>query len=281
MISDARVSSLGTVFRTLGREGCEGFEHVDPQFTALSKLRSCGMLSTQLAALNGLVSYVLTMRGEEFWALFAGFVVSRCGGLNDFRDCVKLVKEFTVRFNKLGLEAKLRRLDRIAGCEGAFKKLNLGDLEGYVHDISHCLGCSDESKTVVFSAKMAYYTLKSMGIEVNVSRIPIPVDRRVTSVTLTSGLVSPEAGRVGLDSLEDLTQDLMKHPELVRRAWDLVSRVSGVPALNLDAPLWLIGGYVKLRRASEIITSLRALGVTVSEEVLTQLVNELTYVLRS
>ncbi len=281
MISDARVSSLGAVFRTLGREGCESFESVDPQFTALRKLRSCGTSSTQLAALNGLVSYVLTMRGEEFWELFAGFVAGRCGDLNSFRDCVKLVKEFTVGFNKLGLEAKLKRLDRTAGCEEAFKKLNLGDLEGYVRDVSRCLGCSSESKTVVFSAKMAYYALRSMDIEVNVSRIPIPVDRRVTLVALTSGLVSPEARRVGLDSLEGLTQDLMRRPELVRRAWGLVSKVSGVPALNLDAPLWLIGGYVKLGRVPEIITNLRVLRVTVNEEVLIQLVSELTYALRN
>ncbi|MEM0015093.1 MAG: N-glycosylase/DNA lyase [Zestosphaera sp.] len=284
LVEDTRVGPLGNVFKTLGREGCEDFERVDPQFIALSKLlKVCGPPSVWLAALNGLITYMLTMHGEDFWTLFTEFAAGRCGGLRSLKDAVRLVSEFTSLHNRLSLEAKLRRLGRAALCGEAFEKLSFGDLRGYVSSISRCISVDEDSKTVVFSAKMAYYVLKSGGLEADVSGIPIPVDRRVALVTLTSGLVSSGRGlSATLEGLEGLAQNLMKHPNIVREAWDLVSRASGVPAMKMDAPLWLVGRYIKEGGVSttNIVRSLRDSGITIENEVLTSLVSELTHALR-
>lgn len=287
LIEVARVDPLGDVFKGLGDKGCEDFEHVDPQFIALSRLsKFCGTLSVWLAALNGLVSYMLSMRGEDFWTLFTEFAIRRCGSVRDYRGALELVSEFTSNYNRLSLKAKLGRLKRVALCYDAFEKLPSGDLRSYVSSVSHCLESGEDEKTIVFSAKIAYYVLKSVGIDADVTGIPIPADRRVTLVTLTSGLVNP-GGKLHtileLESLEDLTRDLMKRPNIVRRAWDLVSKASGVPAVKLDAVLWLVGRYVKCggNSVASIVKSLRELGVKVEEATLTRLVTELTYAFRS
>ncbi|MEM2681669.1 MAG: N-glycosylase/DNA lyase, partial [Zestosphaera sp.] len=101
-------------------------------------------------------------------------------------------------------------------------------------------------------------------------------------VTLTSGLLSPlKKSKNTLEKLENLAKELLKHPQNVRVVWDAVSEESGIPALLIDTPLWLIGGRIKMLKADEIVKSLRRLGLLVDELLLTRLVNELTYVLRT
>jgi len=282
VVNEERLRAVSSVFKYLGREGCEEFVRVDPQYVSLSKLpKFCGEVSVVFPAVNGLVSYALSMKGEEFWSLFADFVVGRCGGVRDFREVVKLVEEFTRNYNKLYLEVKVRRLNKVLGCGEAFRSLGKGRVKEYLSKISSCLETGKESKTVVFSAKMAYYVLKSIGVDADLSKIPIPVDRRVALVTLTSGLLTPRArsGRT-LKELEGLVEELLKRPESVRSVWDVVSEESGIPALLIDTPLWLIGGYIKTLGTREIVENLRDLGILIDDALLTRLVNELTYALR-
>lgn len=277
-----RVKAVSAVFKSLGREGCEEFIRVDPQYVSLSRLQSfCGAISVELATINGLVSYALSVKGEEFWRLFADFTASRCSEVRDFRGVVKLVEEFTRGYNKLYLEAKMRRLSKVLRCADAFESLRRGQIKEYLNKLSLCIDAEKESKTVVFSAKMAYYVLRSAGANADLSRIPIPVDRRVALVTLTSGLLSPHKRVKNMfKELEDLAEELLRHPKSVRIVWDAVSEESGIPALLIDTPLWLIGGYIKTLRTDEIVRNLRSLGLLISESLLTCLVNELTYALR-
>lgn len=281
--NEERVKAVSTVFKSLGREGCEEFIRVDPQYVSLSKLQSfCGAISVELATINGLVSYALSMKGEEFWRLFADFTASRCSEVGDFRGVVKLVEEFTRSYNKLYLEAKMRRLSKVLRCTDAFESLKKGQIKEYLNKLSSCIDVEKESKTVVFSAKMAYYVLRSAGVNTDLSRIPIPVDRRVALVTLTSGLLSPlKRVKNMFKELENLAEELLRHPKFVRIVWETVSEESGIPALLIDTPLWLIGGYIKTLRTDEIVRNLRSLGLLINESLLTHLVNELTYALRN
>ncbi|MEM1603697.1 MAG: N-glycosylase/DNA lyase [Zestosphaera sp.] len=283
LVNEERVKAVSTVFKSLGRDGCEEFIRVDPQYVSLSRLQSsCGAVSVELAAINGLVSYMLNMKGEEFWSLFADFITSKCSGVKDFKKTVELVEEFTRRYNKLYLDAKIRRLNKVLRCADAFESLKRGQIKEYLSRLSLCIDTERESKTVVFSAKMAYYTLRSAEVNADLTKISIPVDRRVALVTLTSGLLSPlKKSKNTLEKLENLAKELLKHPQNVRVVWDAVSEESGIPALLIDTPLWLIGGRIKMLKADEIVKSLRRLGLLVDELLLTRLVNELTYVLRT
>lgn len=282
-INRERVKAVGSVFRSLGRSGCEEFMLVDPQYVSLSRLQSfCGAISVELAAVNGLVSYALSMKGEEFWRLFSEFAASRCSEVRDFRGVVKLVEEFTRSYNKLYLEVKMRRLSKVLKCAELFESLKRRQIKEYLSKLSLCIDAEEESKTVVFSAKMAYYVLRSAGVDVDLSKISIPVDRRVALVTLTSGLLSPPRKVKNLfKELENLTEELLRRPKHVRMAWDAVSGESGIPALLIDIPLWLIGGHIKMVRTDEIIRNLRSLGLLIDEALLTHLVSELTYALRN
>lgn len=282
LISKERINVVSSIFKTLGRDGCEEFIRIDPQYVALSKLPSlCGVISIKLVAINSLVSYMLSVRGEEFWGLFADFAISRCGKVRDFKEAVEAVKEFTHNYNKLYLEAKIRRLSKVLRCGNAFNSLEKGYIKEYLSKLSSCLEVEENSKTLVFSAKMAYYVLKSIGVHADLSKIPIPVDRRVALVTLTSGLlIPPKKTKEASGRLEDLVTELLKHPEIVRKVWDVVSEESGIPALLIDAPIWLIGGYVKTSGTDEIVKNLRSLGILISESLLTRLVSELTLALR-
>ncbi|MEO3992748.1 MAG: N-glycosylase/DNA lyase [Desulfurococcaceae archaeon TW002] len=283
VINEERVKAVSSVFKSLGLEGCEEFVRVDPQYVSLSKLqRFCGEISVELAAINSLVSYMLSMKGEEFWNLFTDFTMSRCSEVRDLRGAVELVKEFTRNYNKLYLGVKMKRLDKVLKCADAFKSLRLGQIKEYLSKLSLCIDAEKESKTVVFSVKMAYYVLRSTKADANLSKISIPVDRRVALVTLTSGLLSPTRRTIKtFIELENLAEELLKHPKNVRIVWDIVSEESGIPALLIDTPLWLIGGYVKTSKASEIVKNLVNLGLLIDESLLTRLVSELTYILRT
>lgn len=283
LVDKERVKAVSYVFKSLGREGCEEFMRIDPQYVSLSRLRgSCGVLSVELAAINGLVSYMLSMKGEEFWSLFAEFIASRCGEIRDFREAVKLVEEFTRSYNKLYLEAKIKRLNKVLRCADAFESLKKGQIKEYLSMLSSCIDAGEESKTVVFSAKMAYYVLRSAGVDADLSKISIPVDRRIALITLTSGLLTPlKKTKRTFRELEELAEELLRHPKSVREVWDVVSEESGIPALLIDIPLWLIGGYIKTLKASEVVKTLKNLGLLIDEPLLKNLVSELTYVIRA
>jgi N-glycosylase/DNA lyase len=97
---------------------------------------------------------------------------------------------------------------------------------------------------------MYYYVCKGCGVEDFASNIPIPVDRRIAFVTLTSCLVMGECL-----NLKKCSYDLMKprYRRLVVEAWDKVSRETGIPCYRLDSLLWLIGRFIEYRDRGRIM----------------------------
>ena len=116
------------------------------------------------------------------------------------------------------------------------------DLRSFWADLARAVGAKPRAKTVVFAVKMLYYSLRAAGFKVRglPYEIPIPVDFRVSLMTLTSGLIAD--GAADFRSEARLLRE--RGAELVRRGWGLVSELSSVPALNMDVVLWLVGGAV-------------------------------------
>ncbi|PUA32549.1 MAG: hypothetical protein B7O98_07840 [Zestosphaera tikiterensis] len=277
-----RVKAVGEAFRSLGVDGCLAFEELDKQLRVVKDLVDlCGVArTTYLITANSLVSYMLRFRGEEFWSLFREFTLKRCNSVNDFTEAVELVKEFTKAYNNLSLEFKLRRLDSLIKCRELFKPLEKGDLRSYVAQVARCLSSEPYSKTVVFSAKMSYYVFRVAGLKAYLEGVNIPVDRRVSLITLTSGMVNVGTQAYGVKELMNYVDVLMREPKLVVEVWNEVSKVSGIPPIVIDAPVWIVGGYLSFNMGrEEIVKELinSGLGGRVDVNVLRRLIQELTY----
>ena len=251
-ISELRVAKVAKAFKEAGSLNfAKVFEEVDPQMGVARKLCGvAGALTPLLLAINACVSYLLTGRGEEYWSSFARYVASVRSYPRNYLEVIELVKDFVSRsrYHARGRVAKLSRLSKLLKCRvlSKFEDPNLEfirDPRTLLKTLVGCLGSSEYSKTLVFAVKMYYYGIKACyGKNMVLPRsIKIPVDRRIAYLTYTSGMVEvgDEVGR------EDIIETLMKRSRIVRLAWDRVSALSEIPPLHLDAPLWIIGRYVK------------------------------------
>ena len=276
LLSDERISAVAESFKNIGFKGIEAFENFDPQMKYAKELsKKCKALTPILLGINGLISYMLNKRGEEFWRLFADFSAERCWSISP----VRLVEEFTVKNNSFNLAAKLRRLKKLYGCSSLLESLRTTNLKEYWNLISTCVHAEKSSKTVVFSVKMFYYGLKALGYNIEVPpEIPIPVDRRISLITQTSGIVKSRE-KMDLKVLRAISKDLMKRRSKVQEAWFKVSRLSGFPPLLLDSPLWIIGGRINLGTKRSVARSLieEGLGDVIEYEKIWDLTKELLY----
>lgn len=253
------------------------FEDRDPQMMVAREIHDlCGRVCAAILAVNALVSYMLEVRGEEYWNALADYVRAH-GCPKGHEDVVDLVERFTARRNRRFLDAKLRRLRRLRACPDVVGLALEGDLRAFRSGIAKCLGSSPEAKTVVFSVKMAYYGLRASGERLRLPEdLPIPVDFRVAYVTYLSQMID-----VNDSTPRDAVKVLMSKPKAVRRVWGEVSRLSGIPPLNLDAPVWIIGRYVGLGRKTLVVDALRELSVVeeLGEARVRKLISELLYLL--
>ncbi len=277
-----RVRAVSEAFKNLGVSGCLAFEELDKQLEVVKDIVDfCGIMrATYLITANSVVSYMLKFRGEEFWNYFKEFTLKYCDSVKDFIEAIELVKEFTKLYNNLNLQYKLRRLDNLIKCREVFKLLEAGDLYSYVNQIAKCLSAEPYSKTIVFSAKMNYYIFRVTELKTRLEGITIPVDRRVSLITLTSGMVNAESLKHSVKELMKYVGVLMRKPKLVVEVWNEVSKVSGIPLVNIDAPVWIIGGYVSSGMSKEkIVEKLINSGLSrkVNADVIQKLVHELTY----
>jgi len=216
-------------------------ELLDPQMKAV------GDIVRRLGAKNGaayvvgvaLVSYMLSARGERHWFLAAEFAGEDVGEslLRFVRESPSLARFRVVR------ERRARRylvffVPRFLEKFEAYAS----DLRSFWVDLARAVGAKPQAKTVVFAVKMFYYSLRAAGFGVQglPREIPIPVDFRVSLMSLISGLVAGEAA----DFRSEARLLRERGAGLVRRGWGLVSELSSVPALNMDAVLWLVGGAV-------------------------------------
>ncbi len=257
--------------------GVQVFEDHDPQMIVARKIHGmCGRTCVAILAVNALVSYMLEVKGEEYWNSLADHVHMH-GCPKNLENVIELVEQFTIRRNRRFLEAKLRRLRKLRTCPDAVLLAMKGKLRLFRSQIAKCLGSSPEAKTVVFSVKMAYYGLRASGEELRLPEdLPIPVDFRVAYITYLSQMISIHAR-----TPQDAVKALMSKPKAVRKVWGEVSKLADIPPLNLDAPVWVIGRYLDLGRKTLVINALRKLGITqdLGETRVKRLINELLYLL--
>ena len=236
---------IAEVLRELGIDWIKNFEERDPQYIAISRL--CHELghdvemTLKLTMLNALVSYQLTGKGEDHWNYFANyFIKNRPTDLcNDFANYI-VNSRYLARYRD-------SRLRRIRSACPQMAKLSIGnylnDLASLWRFIARITNARGDEKTVVFAVKMAYYVGRACGLNVSIPMdIPIPVDYRVTVITICSGLI-PIMG--GPNNVTDLARELMTRRRAeIQRAWSEVSRLSGIPSLNLDSVIWVLGGLL-------------------------------------
>ncbi len=243
-IDHASVGRLASLFRYPDvQQLVDVAEEVDPQARAVESIleryrsfKKAALYVTGIAA----ISYMLSVKGEEHWTLAAQQASS-----DPATDLLKFVSSSpSVNF---GREARLKRVKKLLEYERFFySRIDQysADLSVLRNDLAGILKADRDAKTVVFAVKMFYYSAKKAGINVKVPlEIPIPVDRRVCLISLLSGVV-----RGGEPTLQSARLLLSKAPGLVRQAWDIVGRESGMPPLRIDALLWLLGGCYEERR---------------------------------
>ena len=269
--------AVAEAFKELGMGGVQVFEDHDPQMIVAREIHGmCGRVCVAVLAVNALVSYMLEVKGEEYWSSLADHV--RVHGCPESpEDVIELVERFTIRRNRRFLEAKLRRLRKLRTCPDVVVLALEGNLRLFRSRVAKCLGSPPEAKTVVFSVKMAYYGLRASGESLRLPEdLPIPVDFRVAYVTYLSQMISVHAR-----TPQDAVKAIMSKPKAARKVWGEVSKLAGIPPLNLDAPVWVIGRYVDLGRRTLVINALRKLGITqdLEETRVKKLVDELLYLL--
>ena len=236
---------IAEILHKLGINWVRDFETKDPQYIAVSRL--CRGLehdvemALKLTVLNALVSYQLTGKGEDHWNYFANyFIRNRPTDLcSDFINYI-INSRYLARFR----DSRLKRIKGVCPRVAGLSISNyLSDLSSLWRLIARITNTRGDEKTIVFAVKMAYYVGRACGFDVNVPMdIPIPVDYRVTVITICSGLM-PVMGSP--NNVADLARELMTRRRAeIQRAWSEVSRLSGIPPLNLDSIIWVLGGLL-------------------------------------
>ncbi|MEZ0394222.1 MAG: N-glycosylase/DNA lyase [Desulfurococcaceae archaeon] len=230
---------------------------LDPQMVAVrglvARLGSWGAIAV---VANALVSYNLSCRGEDYWLEFSRELAAE--GPGDVRRAHAAFLRAS-RCNRLGLEAKLRRLEKFYGSDPARKLAEdplaycgrLGELRD---EVARALGSSPGSKTIAFAAKMYYYALRALeGARADdCLEFPgeMPVDRRNALLSAASCIVVCQA------DLGECAEHLLRERSTAAEAWREVCAASGIPCAKLDTLTWLAVGALRdsgfdARRAAE------------------------------
>ncbi|BES82614.1 hypothetical protein PABY_21810 [Pyrodictium abyssi] len=247
MLDESRIAAVASVLRNIPASAVEVIELNDPQYAAIKKLVAVhGDRAVALAVANALISYRLSLPGEKYWLEFADWG-SRIPTPSAGKELVEAMKAFLAesRGNRMVVQQKARRLERAAPVlERVLREPGrYRDLGVLVKELAGVLGARPEEKTIVFAAKMAYYAYRALGLEVaGKNEIPVPLDRRMALLTSASGMINSTPDKVFTRYRLDAV-----------RAWQKVSRESGIPALHLDAVVWLPAHGIErnLRRGLE------------------------------
>lgn len=235
-----RARSVG---RALSRRGLvERLISSDPQMSAVKEiLRKLSFEEGTLFIVGvALVSYMLTRKGEEHWVLAASAAHA------PYQKALRRFVEKSPSLARLRSQ-RLVRLD--AYLEYAERLENLlrapeVDLDAFHSLLLRALRSSAESKTAAFAAKMLLYSCLASGRKFRGGwSIPMPVDIRVSLVSLTSGMVR---GWNCSSNLLALASELRSRwrPRLIS-LWRLVSEEAGFPPVMLDAAVWVPGGCIE------------------------------------
>lgn len=200
---------IAGVLRELGINWVRDFEERDPQYLAVAGLcRALGHdveTTLKLTILNALISYQLTGKGEDHWNYFANYFIGN-KPVDLCRDFINYVinSRYLARYR----ESRIRRVQNVCPQMAGLSLGNyLNDLESLWKLLSRVTNARGDEKTIVFAVKMAYYVGRACGLDISVPMdIPIPVDYRVTVITICSGLI-PVVGSP--NNVADLARDLM------------------------------------------------------------------------
>lgn len=216
----------------------------DPQYNAVQRIIDTLGFSEGTLYIIGvsLVSYMLSLRGERHWELAATYA-ERFGfpdGLISFAKNSPSLR----RYRKKRVERIQRYLsESVPRLKSVLSRDNV-DLLGITEALASTLNTSREAKTVVFAAKMAIYACHYQGKSVaNAEEIPIPVDHRVSLVSLTSGLVGGWRDIKRLPRTANILRD--KYRRKLQEMWKIVSKTSGTPALMIDNIVWVSGRCIE------------------------------------
>jgi len=280
-----RLKSISDTFLELGLNKAKAFEDFDPQLKA-AKLISyrCGSLTPHILFTNALITYQLSMDGETYWMRFTELVSDECP--SNYDEVLEVVIKGLKKLHKFAVSGKEKRLNKLRLCMDIYDLIPGGNVNLIRNRVSKCLGAGINDKTIVFSIKMIYYGVKSLGVDTLLPfDIPLPIDRRVVKISYTSGLIEIEGlNHYALDTYipYDKIVKNKQNLNILRDAWNTVSLKSSIPPLHLDTVLWLIGKYCNSRSKTHAFNSLiHDLG----EEILTRvgvkyvkmLINELLY----
>lgn len=276
-INEERVRELGEIIKEIGLKRILEIEKNDPQYKAIENLAK--LLDTKslcaLTLMNALVSYNLTSKGENYWFEFSDYFSKRKIDSELVIEMINFLK--TSKGNKLALNQKVSRLLRLK-TSGFIQKL-LKNFDDYSSDplklwrgIYLNVKSDKNSKTVVFSVKMFFYAYRASTGKLIIfpMNIPIPVDRRITKLTITSGIIDVKYNNLSI-------KHLMKTPEIVRKAWHMVSLTSKIPPLHIDSLIWPLGGlFVDYTQSNEKILERIRRFKGISLNIPQPLINKLT-----
>ncbi len=221
-------TELPKFLRSFSQEEILLLESRDRQYKALEKLFASlkePELFLKLIVINALLSYQLQMKGENYWETFSRFF-SQNPELSKFEEFLKL-------YNRRFLSSKLKRFKRVIKClekiieEGSILRFG-NNLKDLVRKLASCLNQREDSKTIVFAAKMFMYGYRiALGEEPKgLEDIAIPVDSRLSKI----------------------------NPD--KEFWKELSNKSGIPQIHLDAIFWIPAG-MKEEELKELPENLR------------------------
>lgn len=218
----SRARHLGLLIGRIGLHRVLEIEQRDPQLYSIRLLDKTVKSPDfyDLIVFNALISYRLRITGEAYWDLFANSV-------KEGEACETII-EFLKKHRALGINGKIRRLMAL---KGAGFRVS-ANLDAYKHDpyilltdLSKVLNSDRTAKTLIFAVKMFYYAVmvrEKERIRLDM-KLPVPVDSRLIRITRSLGLVSDVHRPKAME---------------IQRAWGVISRIAGIPPLNIDSLLW-------------------------------------------
>jgi len=250
IVNESRVIDVAKTLRNVGLKTIYAIEDHDPQLEAVKMIfeeTSHIGYTCLLAVANSLISYKLAVKGEKYWLEF-GLYMSKTKPSHEgaFENFMKFLKE--KKLNVFNIDAKVKRLETFLKsplATGIYSnpQLYVHDLEKLRKAIVETLKTNPDSKTVVFSIKMFYYAYYvSTGKRIAIPfTIPLPVDVRISALTISSGVLE-------IPSIRDFRSKtyylLGKRPGKVRKIWLKISMLCKIPSLNIDSLLWPLGVFV-------------------------------------
>ncbi|MGC9152303.1 MAG: N-glycosylase/DNA lyase [Vulcanisaeta sp.] len=265
-------SNIASTLRDLGIGWVRSFEENDPQYVAIGNLCSeikDEEVALKLTIMNALISYQLSGKGEDHWDYFANyFIKNKPKNLcNDFINYI-ISSKYLVRYR----DSRIKRINNVCPKIINLKLTNYlsnNDLSALWTTLAKILNASGDEKTIVFAVKMAYYLGRACGHDINVPMdIPIPVDYRVTVITICSGLL-PIVG-ISVNAKGIAKEIMVRRRKEIQGIWNEIGRLSGIPPLNLDSVIWVLGGLL-INSSFSINNAIRKsvdLGIDMNDKVI-------------